>query len=444
MATLLMSDDFVVRWTSKSFVCIFGHDPTGSDALDSLHPDDVTFALSVLEHHDIERSIYAGQVASQEVVPPSAELRIRSVGTGPDGSDEWITCMVRIDNLLHTDEVGALAVHIHRAIDPSGLAVAIDCVATAAPVQDALRAILGYMSEDGIRAVRGPTGVVWTDLDGVRHVVSLADEELWDPMFSAEAEAFADVDGPISIVPVDLMPPSLVRDRAEELGMRCLWALPIGGPGERLGAVLSWSAWMFAQELRPHMHFSIGCDVVRLALHEDRRRESMRRLSLLDPLTRVRNRAGLDDAFRSFERSGACSLGAVYVDLDDFKLVNDAYGHHVGDQVLAAVAERLQAAGRIDDVAARIGGDEFVLLCHDVDAESMASITARIEQVFRSPVLTDAGWLEVRASVGSSGVCDDEQLSELLRGADHALYRAKRRSKSLRRPAAESPSSRGA
>jgi diguanylate cyclase (GGDEF)-like protein len=123
-------------------------------------------------------------------------------------------------------------------------------------------------------------------------------------------------------------------------------------------------------------------------------------------------------------------IGALFIDLDDFKRINDEHGHGVGDQVLVEVAARLRSACRKRDIVSRLGGDEFVILCRLATDDGIDAIAARVEQLLLADVLTDAGPIRIRASVGLGVSVGEGDLGRLLRDADHALYRAKRDAKS--------------
>ena len=118
----------------------------------------------------------------------------------------------------------------------------------------------------------------------------------------------------------------------------------------------------------------------------------------------------------------------LFVDLDNFKVVNDSLGHEAGDVLLAVAAQRLAACLRAEDTVARFGGDEFALLVEEVDGEAGAvTVAERIAASFREPVLLDTREVFVGASVGiviSKPRCGDGADS-LLRNADLAMYRAK-------------------
>ena len=125
-------------------------------------------------------------------------------------------------------------------------------------------------------------------------------------------------------------------------------------------------------------------------------------------------------------RAAGRTAGVLFVDLDDFKVVNDTMGHSVGDELLVAVAARLAAAVRESDTAARLGGDEFALLIDDAaDPEAVNAFAERIVAAFAEPfALTEAKVLAT-ATVGVATSADSSDVDELLRHADLALYAAK-------------------
>jgi diguanylate cyclase len=155
-----------------------------------------------------------------------------------------------------------------------------------------------------------------------------------------------------------------------------------------------------------------------------------------DPLTRLPNRTLFMDRFeQALARSERqeSKIAVMFVDLDDFKEVNDSLGHETGDRVLMAVAKRLRVCLRPSDTAARVGGDEFTVLLEDVeDAQGAVRVAERILEELRTPITL--GELEriVGASIGIAlGSGAHDRPSDLLRRADLALYRAKRRGKAV-------------
>jgi len=161
------------------------------------------------------------------------------------------------------------------------------------------------------------------------------------------------------------------------------------------------------------------------ALHERLALEALH-----DPLTGLANRRllfdRLDLAQARCSRAGT-SLGIAFLDLDDFKGVNDTYGHDAGDQVLVTIAERLRAHVRGTDTLARFGGDEFMVVCEDVGTEqAVVEVAGRLTRAVAEPIDVDGAALTLTASVGVATAQDMSLgLEELLRRADIAMYRAK-------------------
>ena len=155
----------------------------------------------------------------------------------------------------------------------------------------------------------------------------------------------------------------------------------------------------------------------------------LRHLAFHDPLTGLCNRELLQD--RLVQALGRAArdrrpVAVLVCDLDDFKDINDTYGHATGDALLTVMAERLSGAARATDTVARLGGDEFAILCEGIHGHRDAiEVARRVLAAVDAPVLIDG--LELRAGVSIGVAVDDGQRSgqELLRDADIALYEAK-------------------
>ena len=147
-----------------------------------------------------------------------------------------------------------------------------------------------------------------------------------------------------------------------------------------------------------------------------------------DPLTGLANRALLldrvDHAVAQRRRSAA-HLAVIYLDLDDFKTVNDGLGHEAGDQLLRAVAGRISSVVRPGDTASRLGGDEFAVLLENLPNPAMAyEIGGRLLEALHEP-FDLCGGVVVNASIGIAVATENEDAAGLLRNADLAMYRAK-------------------
>jgi diguanylate cyclase (GGDEF)-like protein len=162
------------------------------------------------------------------------------------------------------------------------------------------------------------------------------------------------------------------------------------------------------------------------------RRELEARLSFQafhDPLTGLANRrrfvSATEVALANRRRPG--SVAALFLDLDDFKTINDSLGHAAGDDLLVAVGDRLGACLRDTDLASRLGGDEFgVLLVGIPDAEYAATVAERLLATFEAPIVVAGTSLTIGTSIGIAvDAAEVVGVDDLLADADIAMYRAK-------------------
>jgi diguanylate cyclase (GGDEF)-like protein len=163
-----------------------------------------------------------------------------------------------------------------------------------------------------------------------------------------------------------------------------------------------------------------------------------------DSLTGLPNRRSFDEElaleWRRADRVGE-SLAVILADIDNFKQINDSFGHQAGDQVLAKIGEVLRGRVRQVDLAARYGGEEFAVLVPETDLAGARSLAQRLRRDLAKTKVTLPGGeeLSVTASFGVSAKGELRRAEDLIASADHALYDAKRRGKnrvSSRRPAA--------
>jgi diguanylate cyclase (GGDEF)-like protein/PAS domain S-box-containing protein len=171
-------------------------------------------------------------------------------------------------------------------------------------------------------------------------------------------------------------------------------------------------------------------------------RDVSERLSLLaqlhhqafhDDLTGLANRGLLRDrlthALARLRRHGGC-VAVIFMDLDDFKTVNDGLGHMIGDELLRTTARRLEAALRTQDTAARLGGDEFAVVLEDLAGEPEAlQIAERVRRALEPPVVLAGREVTISMSIGVTCARPGDDVDELLRNADVAMYAAKKQGK---------------
>jgi diguanylate cyclase (GGDEF)-like protein len=152
-------------------------------------------------------------------------------------------------------------------------------------------------------------------------------------------------------------------------------------------------------------------------------------------LTDLCNRSLFDDRVeQALARTarGRDSFSVLVIDLDDFKFVNDRWGHSAGDLVLVETARRLRSAVRPGDSVARIGGDEFAVLCEGADADQAGHIARRIRQALELPIRVGDGTASGTGSIGIALYRHQPAVpvptpAKLLQDADHAMYQAKDR-----------------
>lgn len=173
--------------------------------------------------------------------------------------------------------------------------------------------------------------------------------------------------------------------------------------------------------------------ILRDATDRVRREAEIHYLAKYDALTRLPNRVSLLEHLQAVtranrrERDRGAKTAVAYIDLDRFKPVNDRFGHHVGDRVLADVASRLRGRLRAEDMVARVGGDEFVAVLTDVaSVESAMRVAAKLVEAVSEPIEISGSVTQVGASIGLTLFPDDGlDAFQLIKQADAAMYHAK-------------------
>jgi diguanylate cyclase (GGDEF)-like protein len=237
--------------------------------------------------------------------------------------------------------------------------------------------------------------------------------------------------------------PVLCADLATET--RFGWSPPIRHSGLRRGMAvpvrrrgdLSYAVAAFRVESEPPfteedlLFLEAVAHTLARAIDRADLERAIRHQALHDPLTGLANRAFLgahpEQALGAAAREGG-NVSLLLLDVDRFKLVNDALGHTAGDELLCQVAGRLRAIVRDDDVAARLGGDEFVIACPRIARpRDVVMLAQRLVDAFAQPFTAGTREWHLGASIGVARSVRGTTAEELLRDADLAMYRAKDR-----------------
>jgi diguanylate cyclase (GGDEF)-like protein len=404
----LIDPDLTTRWISASADWVIDTDPdgrVGRESMERVHPDDIPRLLQGLAQL---------RAAAREGSDPAVLEPLRYRKRRRDGT--WIAMEALVQNMLSDPVVNGLVL-ISR---PTGgmletVSHVVDLLVAEAPLPEVLaacaRIVPDYLGRAAVVGVVEAGPVIGVD-DASPAAALVADERWWRPVLAdGRARTLSGFAG---------FPPDLA-EQAQALGFTSTWAIPLpdASSGAVMGCVMVWVTTRIEHGVATEHSLAQATRLASLVLGEQRRHHSLRREAVTDPLTRAGNRSALRQ--RLDEAPGPVTLALV--DLDDFKPVNDTYGHDTGDAVLRVVAERLMATVREDDLVARFGGDEFAVVFADgTTPEGAAPSIERILGAIAEPVVTDRGTVNVSASVGlATGLA-----GEVVQRADSALYEIKR------------------
>ena len=316
----------------------------------------------------------------------------------------------------------------HAAADLlSEQTVLLERIARGAPVADSLRSIahlagrrlgdgevvLGFFDQSGAFMSEGPG--VDPDLTAVLDRTGISRPDTVTRRRGAPGSAYRRNEGWDSVV------------RAASAGrFTTAWVSELAGADESAGRVV-----LLRGHEEPLTHeeldlLGLVADLATIAVERHDLQARLAHGALHDELTGLPNRRFLLTRLRdTFELAGS-SAGLLFIDLDRFKLINDSLGHEAGDQLLKEVTRRFQRALRPADIVARVGGDEFVVLCPDLESvDSVARLAERLTDSLTEPVDLPGGRVVVSASVGVMHATGPADPAAVLQDADLAMYDAK-------------------
>lgn len=220
---------------------------------------------------------------------------------------------------------------------------------------------------------------------------------------------------------------------ASQCGLRACWSIPIRShDGKVLGSFAMYYTEVRSPTSEELRLAALGSHIAGIAIERQRTEDYISHLAHHDALTGLPNRTLLQAVLSQAvvqARRHKSAVAVLYIDLDNFKIVNDSHGHHIGDCLLKTVAERLRACVREEDQVARLAGDEFmIILPTPRQSEEAASVATKVLEVLLHPFLAEGHELHAGASIGISLYPNDgETAGSLMQAADTAMYHAKQK-----------------
>lgn len=401
---VLMDPDMRCTWASPGARSVLGYEPeamVGVSVADIVHPDDLGDAAGM---------------ATEVVSDPAASLANPAAST-------LVEFPVRLLNGSGDYEMFNVS---GRLIDEQGHTLGV------------IRPASEYRALDGVIESLGSRG----DLSVV--LASVAD--LIRTQFRVDrACVIHDMGGCLTVVPGERGRVCSSEDR--RMARRLLqtirvnglsqdlvvdgdtWAVPVlSETGESLFGVVAMPAPRpGGPALLDQYLLRRAAKLAAVAFARDRDDRLLRRAATTDYLTGVANRRHFEALLAtSALEPGALPLRLLYIDVDDFKAVNDTFGHRVGDEVLAAVAARLRNNVRPGDFVGRLGGDEFAVAAPGMPAAVFDRVRERIDEAIRQPVTVGGETVAITASIGVAAASDEDSLETILERGDDDMFCSKR------------------
>ena len=412
---IAMRHDGTIVYVSPAATLMLGRHPEsllGTNGLDLVHPDDLAVAADTVYH--------AGEV--QGYRPPRPFRLLHASG-------ESFTFEVEGLSLFHVPDVQSIVVVCRFADDAARVDNIIGLLAARAPMTPILEQLVYLIKRPGWRL-----GVAIQYDDDGAGTLRVAHTDLPEPLIE-----FAPDDGapwtrarmtgaPAYDIGLTTVSPH-VAQAAHARGYGACWAVPVDDPLGAAAVVVVWNHELVEPELGQASLLNKLTDLLSVALAGRARSAELERAATTDSLSSLFNRRQFDAELEANQRA---DVAVLVIDLDGFKAVNDRLGHAAGDDVIRVVGSKIAQEIRRDDVAARIGGDEFAILCRRVDDVAEAELLA--ERLLASvPDVIEVGGARVEfgLSIGVAVAADGQRPdpAELIELADRMLYEAKRQGK---------------
>jgi diguanylate cyclase (GGDEF)-like protein len=416
--TLLLDADFNILWQCDSVETLLGwRDVTGRSAVDFVHPDDLAVVIETMFY--VKTNLDATDSFDPSHLPESADVRVIDV------HGVWHTFEATTYNQLDDPEVNAVLCTCRLVRDRSDVSRSIEMLSSGADV-DSVLPVVARLADRCLGSTTR-TSFAWRNGDRARTVTAVGEPAI-DHRLAAAASLVWSLGMVEPITFTDLDDPRLGEAGAvaRAAGYLAAYLVPIEAPtsSEIIGAMIAWgqSTTEFKSPRQAPIHVAL-C-LAALAIADSRTKQQLRWAAAHDPLTGLVNRA---EFARSLERLAEHDdIVLLYIDLDDFKPINDMYGHAIGDGVLLEVGRRIRNVIGPNDVVGRLGGDEFAVVCANTsDPIHGRNVADKIVRSVREPITVNGLDVSVGASVGVAVGAEPLIPAQLMQRADDALYLAK-------------------
>ena len=425
--SLLLDENFDIVWQSDSVTAMLGWpDLSGRNATEFVHPEDIELVVRTMMQINERDEFY--DVLDSGDSPESSDIRII------DRQGRWRSFETTIDNYLDDPDLRAVLCTCRLVRDRSDVARSIELLGNGADV-DVVLPVLARLAD---QSMGGASRCALARREGRGiFVVTAAGEPMIDQRLANAAGLVWTLGLVEATVITDLDDTRLggIGTVAALAGYRTAYLVPIEAPTGPaiIGAMVAWgtyernrradrtSAIDFTIAHQSPLHLALR--LAALSIADSRTKRELRWAAFHDPLTGLVNRARF--AQRLDEMSSS-ELVLLYIDLDDFKPINDTYGHQVGDAVLIEVGRRITSVLGPNDLVGRLGGDEFAAICAGTDDPAHGrDVADRIIEAIGAPICTSGLQLRVGASVGVAVGAQPLIPDVLVRQADQALFAAK-------------------
>ena len=415
--SLLLDENFNIIWQSDSMTAILGFgDICGRNCIEFVHPDDLDLALENM--FQINERLEINTNVGGLYTPESAEIRVIDV----DGV--WRSFKTTTYNYLDDPTIGAVLCTCEITQDRSDVGRAIELLGSGADT-DAVLPVVARLAD---RSLGGNTrsALAWRDGDATSIVTAVGEPAIEQCLADAAMLVWSlELTEPTVVIDLDDLRLNGAGLVAAEAGYRAVFLVPIEAPTgtEIIGAMVAWGTTAVDFIISPQFPIHVAVSLAALSIASSRTRRELHWAASHDPLTGLVNRAKFERRLNEMSKG---DLVLLYIDLDDFKPINDAHGHPVGDSVLIEVGHRIASIIGPDDLVGRLGGDEFAVICAGTnDPAHGREIADRIIDVIGLPIQVNGLNLHVGASVGVAVGAQPLIPAILVQQADQALYDAK-------------------